>query len=208
MPIAVPKELIPQLSEAFRNELQNNGTLRHFKPGEIILKENVSIRNIPIVITGSLKVMREDKAGKEFFLYYINPGESCIMSLFGGLHSDTSKVKAIAEEETEILLFPAHKVGEWISKYPDWTDFILFLYHKRFEELLEIIDEMAFQKTDERVLNWLRKKSANLGGTDIFTTHQQIAIELGTSREVVSRLLKQLEKEGILELQRNKITLK
>ncbi|MCC6373134.1 MAG: Crp/Fnr family transcriptional regulator [Bacteroidia bacterium] len=208
MSVSISKDLIPALSNELRRELQDSGTLRLFKPGDIILKENTNIRAIPIVISGSLKVMREEADGREILLYYINPGESCIMSLFGGLHNGTSLVKAIAEEDTEILMFPVNKVGEWIRKYPDWIDFILFLYHKRFEELIEIVDEMAFQKTDERVLSWLRKKASNNHSNDILTTHQQIASELGTSREVVSRLLKQLEKEGLIELHRNKISLK
>lgn len=208
MAIAVPKELIPQLTSELRTELQNNGSLRNFAQGELVLKENSAIRHIPIVISGSLKVTREEQDGREIMLYYINPGESCIMSLFGGLHNDNSKVKAVAEEETELLLLPANKVGEWIRKYPDWIDFILFLYHKRFEELLEVIDEMAFHKMDERVMNWLQKKASHNNSPDILTTHQQIASDLGTSREVVSRLLKQLEKEGLIKLYRNKISLK
>lgn len=208
MSVAIPKELIPKLSDKLRAELEKSGTLQMFKSGDVILKENANIRSIPIVMRGSLKVFREEEDGREMLLYYIQPGESCIMSLFGGLHNGTSKVKAVAEENTEILMFPSGKVGEWIRKYPDWIDFILFLYHKRFEELLEIIDEIAFQKTDERVLNWLRKKAINNDTREVYTTHQQIATELGTSREVVSRLLKQLEKEGHIQLYRNKISLK
>lgn len=207
MSVSVPKELIPTLSDSLRAELEASGSLRWFKAGDIILRENATIRSIPIVISGSLKVMREEEDGREFLLYYIQPGESCIMSLFGGLHNDNSKVKAVAEELTEILLFPTNKVGEWIRKYPDWIDFILFLYHRRFEELLEIIDEMAFHKMDQRVLSWLRKKASNTNNKEISATHHQIANELGTSREVVSRLLKQMEKDAMISLQRNKIIL-
>jgi CRP/FNR family transcriptional regulator len=208
MPVAIPKQLIPNISEKLRAELQNKGSLKHFKAGEIVLKENANIKSIPIIISGSLKVLREDEDGKEIFLYYVKPGESCIMSMFGGLHNDTSKVKAIAEEDSELLLLPVDSVGEWIREYPEWIEFVLYLYHKRFEELLEVVNEIAFQKTDERIFNFLKKKSAHNNNHEISITHQQIADELGTSREVVSRLLKQLEKEDKISLYRNKIVLK
>lgn len=208
MPITLPKQLIPELSPELRAELQSGGQLKIFKPGEVILRENANIKSIPIVVSGSLKVFRREPDGREILLYYVKPGESCIMSLFGGLHNDISKIEAVAEESTEMLILPVDKVNQWLSKYPDWMEFVLLLYHKRFEELLEVINEVAFQKIDERILNWLKKKSALAGSNELQVTHQQIADELGTSREVVSRLLKQLEKEQFLSLGRNKITLK
>lgn len=208
MPVSISKQLIPEISEALRSELQNSGHLKVFNPGDVILRENANIKSIPIVISGNLKVFRREPDGREILLYYVKPGESCIMSLFGGLHNDTSKIEAIAEETTEILILPVDKVNQWLSKYPDWLEFVLFLYHKRFEELLEVINEVAFQKIDERILNWLRKKSGIANSKDLAVTHQQVADELGTSREVVSRLLKQLEKEDKIVLGRNKISLK
>lgn len=207
MPSIIPKQLFPQITENLIKEFEKKGSIKLLEPGDIILSENSNIRNIPIVISGSLKVSREDSDGKELLLYYIKPGESCVMSLFGSLHHDTSKIKAVAEEKTEVLMLPIDDMNTWVKEYPDWVAFILYLYHKRFEELLEIVNDVAFHKIDERILHLLKKKANLNHQPEIITTHQQIADELGTSREVVSRLLKQLEKEGEIKLSRNKIQL-
>ncbi|MFA6060128.1 MAG: Crp/Fnr family transcriptional regulator [Taibaiella sp.] len=178
-----------------------------YQAGSIILNENSHIRSIPIVMSGTLKVMRTEEDGREILLYYIKAGESCIMSFLGGLHNETSKVKAEVEEDAEILFLPMDKVTLLIKEYPQWLDYIFRLYHKRFEELLEIINAIAFQKVDERLLTLLNKKSGLTQSNIITVTHEQLATELGTARVVVSRLLKQLEENGVVRLGRNKITL-
>jgi CRP/FNR family transcriptional regulator, anaerobic regulatory protein len=208
MSVSIPKNLFPDLSPSLKKELEESGHIKQFKAGEVMLRENAGVNTIPIVLSGTLKIMREEPDGREILLYYIHPGESCVMSVFAGLYNSPSKIKAVAEENAEVLMFPSNKVKDWIKKYPEWTDFILFVYHKRFEELLEVVNDVAFQRTDERVLGWLKKKASMIGANDIITTHQQIADELGSSREVISRLLKQLEKENKIILNRNKITLK
>lgn len=180
---------------------------KQFKAGSIILNENASIRSIPIVSKGVLKVIRTEEDGREILLYYIKAGESCIMSFLGGLHNEASKVKAEVEEDAEILFLPVEKVSLFIKEYPQWLDYIFRLYHKRFEELLEIINAIAFKKVDERLLDLLNKKSELTHSKTIFITHEQLANELGTARVVVSRLLKQLEENGTLHLGRNKILL-
>lgn len=207
MPFIIPKQLFPQITENLFKEFQAKGTIKIFNADDVILNENARIRFIPIVLSGSLKVLKEDEDGKELLLYYIKPGESCVMSLFGSLHHDTSKIKAVAEEKTELLMLPIENMNEWIKEYPEWVSFILYLYHKRFEELLETINDVAFHKIDERILNYLKKKGEITHLSEISVTHQQIADELGTSREVVSRLLKQLEKEGKIKVSRHKIEL-
>ena len=151
--------------------------------------------------------MRTDEDGREILLYYIKAGESCIMSFLGGLHQDTSKIKAIAEEETEILFIPVDKVSLLIKEFPEWLDYIFRLYHKRFEELLEVVNAVAFKKMDERLINFIKKKCEMTQKQTLFITHEQIANELGTARVVVSRLLKQMEENGYVKLGRNKITL-
>ncbi|MBX7108485.1 MAG: Crp/Fnr family transcriptional regulator [Chitinophagales bacterium] len=178
-----------------------------FAEGEVILSENAYIKSIPIVTSGSVRVMRADDDDREILLYYIRSGESCIMSFLGGIHHDTSKVKAVAEEETDVLLLPIDKVGLLIREYPEWLDYIFRLYHKRFEELLEVVNAVAFKKMDERLLNFIRAKCELTQSKTLYLTHEQLAHELGTARVVVSRLLKQLEDEGILKLGRNKISL-
>jgi CRP/FNR family transcriptional regulator len=178
-----------------------------YQAGSVVLNENAYINAIPIVTKGSIKVIRMEEDGREILLYYIKSGESCIMSFLGGLHNETSKVKAIVEEDAEILFLPMEKVTLLIKDYPKWLDYIFRLYHKRFEELLEIINAIAFKKVDDRLLSLLQKKEELMGSKIIHTTHEQLANELGTARVVVSRLLKQLEENGIVQLGRNKITL-
>ncbi len=193
----------PQIKE----KLSAYGIAKTFSEGDIILNENSYIKAIPIVTNGSLRVMRTDEDGREILLYYIKPGESCIMSFLGGMHHDTSKVKAIAEEETDILFIPIEKVSFLIKEYPEWLDYIFRLYHKRFEELLEVVNAIAFKKLDERLLDFIKKKSELTNSHTLYVTHEQLAKELGTARVVVSRLLKQMEDEGLVTLSRNKISL-
>jgi CRP/FNR family transcriptional regulator len=194
-------------SPEIKRKLALYGIPKTFLEGETILRENAYISSIPIVISGSIRVMRTDEDGREIMLYYIESGESCIMSFLGGMHQDTSKIKAIAEEKTEILFIPIQKVTELIKEYPEWLDYIFRLYHKRFEELLEVVNEVAFKKMDERILNFIKKKCELTKSNELQLTHEQIANELGTVRVVVSRLLKQLEDEGLVKLGRNKIIL-
>lgn len=188
-------------------KLYENGVTKMYHEGDIILDENSSIRSIPIVMKGMIKVIRTEEDGREILLYYIKAGESCIMSFLGGMHNEKSIVKAEVEEDAEILFLPVDKVSLLIKEHPEWLDYIFRLYHKRFEELLDIINAIAFKKVDERLLTLLYKKSENLDSKTIIITHEQLANELGTARVVVSRLLKQLEDSGKLKLGRNKITL-
>ncbi|MBS1775158.1 MAG: Crp/Fnr family transcriptional regulator [Bacteroidetes bacterium] len=193
----------PELVE----KLQQYSIRKEYEAGSVILNENAHIRSIPIVTKGTLKVIRTEEDGREILLYYIKAGESCIMSFLGGLHNETSKVKAEVEDNSEILFLPMDKVSLFIKEYPQWLDYIFRLYHKRFEELLEIVNAIAFKKVDERMLALLNKKTELTGNKTLNITHEQLANELGTARVVVSRLLKQLEEIGKVKLGRNKITL-
>ena len=197
----------PIFRTLLNKEVESFGRVKVFPVGSVILKDEQSISAIPIVLKGTLRVMRTDESGREMLLYYIHAGESCIMSFLGGLHHETSKVSAVAEEEAEVLLIPVEKAGEWIKEFPEWTDFIFRLYHKRFEELLSVVNAIAFHKLDERVLNLLKQKSELFHTKDVKITHQQLADELGSTREVVSRILKQMENAGLIKLSRNKISL-
>ncbi len=150
--------------------------------------------------------MRPNDDGREILLYYIKAGESCIMSFLGGMHHDTSKVKAIAEEETKILFIPIDKVSLLIKEFPEWLDYIFRLYHKRFEELLEVVNAVAFKKTGEQLLNFIKKKCELTKSHTLYVTHEQIANELAV-RLVVFRLLKLMGDEGLVKLGRNKISM-
>ncbi|MDP2176147.1 MAG: Crp/Fnr family transcriptional regulator [Bacteroidota bacterium] len=194
-------------SPMMREKLLQLGFVKKFTEDEVILDENSYIRAIPIVTNGSVRVLRTDEEGREILLYYIKAGESCIMSFLGGMHNDTSKVRAIAEENTEILFIPIDKISSLIKEFPEWLDYIFRLYHKRFEDLLDVVNAIAFKKLDERLLNFIQRKCELTKSKTIALTHEQLANELGTARVVVSRLLKQMENEGLVILGRNKITL-
>lgn len=188
-------------------KLQENSILKTYKAGNVILNENAHIRSVPIVTKGALRVIRTEEDGREILLYYIKSGESCIMSFLGGLHNQTSRVKAEVEEDAEIYFLPIEKVSLFIKEYPEWLNYIFRLYHQRFEELLEIINAISFKKVDERLLNLLHKKVELTGNKTLNITHEQLANELGTARVVVSRLLKKLEENHQVKLGRNKIDL-
>ncbi|MBS1487528.1 MAG: Crp/Fnr family transcriptional regulator [Bacteroidetes bacterium] len=194
-------------SGLLKEEVQSFGQIKTFAAGTKILQEQSYIQMIPIVLKGSLRVVRTEKDGREILLYYITPGESCIMSFLGGIHHEPSQVMAIAEEDTELLLIPVAKAGEWVKKFPEWTDYIFKSYHKRFEELLAVVNAIAFQKLDDRLLHLLNQKSQLFHSKEIKITHQQLAQELGTTREVISRIVKQMEHDGLIRLARNKVVL-
>ncbi len=195
-----------QASPTIRKRLEEYGVAKQFKAGEVIQRENAYVKAIPIVSYGNIKVFRVDEDGREILLYYIKAGESCIMSFMGGMYNDTAKIKAIAEEDTEILFIPANQMTPLIKEFPEWLEYIFRLYHQRFEELLEIINSLAFKKVDDRLLALIKTKCSLTENNTISITHEQLANELGTARVVVSRLLKQMEEEQILQLGRNKIT--
>ncbi|WP_234110489.1 Crp/Fnr family transcriptional regulator [Chryseobacterium sp. R2A-55] len=199
------------LNDIFQSDLQkeisNAGYIKKFRAGDIIVDMDSYIKNIPVVISGSIKVIRTEEDGREILLYYLTSGESCIVSILAGMKNETSKIKAIVEEDAEIMMIPADKAKDWVKKYPEWTDFIFNLYQKRFEELLDIVNSVAFQKVDTRLLQLIRQKTQLYQSREISVTHQQLADELGITREATSRVLKQMEKDGLLQLSRNKIRL-
>ena len=172
------------VSKQLLDELYDFSIVKNYSAGEIILNENSNIRSIPVVTKGSIRVLRTEEDGREILLYYIRAGESCVMSFLGGIQGETSKVKAEVEEDAEILFVPTEKVTSLIKTNPEWLDYIFKLYHKRFEELLDMVNEVTFKKIDERLMNLLHKKS-ELGETKIIhATHEQLANELGTARVV------------------------
>ena len=194
-------------NSVLKDEVYKYGEIRSFPSETVILNPHSYIKVIPIVLSGSIKVMETDEETQEILLYYIRPGESCIMSFLAGIRNETSKVKAVIEEDAEVLLVPVEKASVWTRQFPEWADYIFSLYQKRFEELLEVVNAVAFRKLDARLLHLLKQKSTLFKSDTTPVTHQQLADELATQREVVSRLLKQMENDGIVSLSRNKITL-
>lgn len=176
-------------------------------PGELLMDIGKTIKSMPLVVRGLIKILREDEKGNELFLYYLEGGNTCAMSLTCCLQSQKSKIRAISEEETHLILLPVEKMDEWMIKYKSWKNFVMSSYANRFEELLQTIDLIAFHKMDERLLHYLYEKSNAYRKRVFSITHKEIAIEMNSSREVISRLLKQLEKMGKIKLGRNKIEL-
>lgn len=173
--------------------------------GDVLISPGAYVRSIPIILNGTIKILRADDDGREILMYYIRSGESCAMSLTCCLNARKSEILAVAEENAEMVLIPVNKVDEWITKYPTWRQFVFETYQRRFDDLLGTIDSVAFQKMDTRLWNYLKTKSSLSNHSFIEVTHEAIALELGTSREVISRLLKQLEKLGRVHLSRNRI---
>jgi CRP/FNR family transcriptional regulator len=179
--------------------------LAEIPANEQLLREGDYVKVVPLVLEGSVKVIRMDDSGREILLYHISVGESCALSISAVLNFDKSKALAITEEPTLALIVPADKVREWMYTYRSWNKFVLGLYQQRFGELIDLFDELAFKNMDIRLISKLKEKLENRRSGMVTLTHQQLANELGTAREVVSRLLKQLEKQGYLINHRGKI---
>jgi CRP/FNR family transcriptional regulator len=194
-------------SEGLQKKLENVSIVKHYKEGDVLMNENDSLKYLPIITKGSIRVIRTEEDGREILLYYVKAGESCVISLLGGMYNETSKIRAEVEEEAEIYFLPIDKANDYIKEHPELLEYIFRLYHKRFEELLEVLNAVAFKKVDQRLLLLLKKKAELTGNKTFIVTHEQLANELGTARVVVSRLLKQLEESGAVKLGRNKITL-
>ena len=194
------------LSPSLLKELRGAGTIKLMKRGEVLLRADAPVYSIPVVLRGAVKVSQVDD-DKEMLLYYLKEGDMCIMSFLGGLYSENSKIKAVAGEDSEVLLIPVNQIGKLMKTQPEWTEYIFDVYHHRFNELLEVISAVAFKKMDERLLAFIRRKAEITGTSELEITHEELARELGTARVVVSRLLKELEKKSIVSLARNRITL-
>jgi CRP/FNR family transcriptional regulator, anaerobic regulatory protein len=190
-----------------REAILRHGMVMEIKAGERMMDIGQYIKFMPLVLEGALKVMREDSEGNELLLYYIQPGETCAMSLTCCMGDAKSNVRAEAEEDTLLVAIPVRYMDEWTSTFKSFKSFVMLTYQRRYEELLQTIDGIAFQKLDDRLLNALKDKSRTQGAALIQTTHQELANELNSSREVISRVLKQMERQGMVKLGRNKIEL-
>ncbi len=192
---------------ALLKEMESKTEMKTVKAGAAILDVGQIVRVMPIILSGSLRVSRTDDEGREILLYYINSGESCAMTFTCCMEHFPSEIKAVAEDDTEMLTVPVQIMDEWLIKYPTWKSFVMKTIRSRFNDMLKTIDQIAFQKLDERLVNYLREKSRTTGSTLINLSHEQIATELATSRVVISRLLKKLENDKKVLLYRNQVKL-
>jgi CRP/FNR family transcriptional regulator len=191
--------------EELLHEINQVGVYKDIPEGFKLIEIGDYIKSMPLLLSGAIKILREDTKGDELLLYFIEQGDTCAMTITCCLGATKSEIRAIAETDTRLIMIPVEKMGEWMSKYKSWQNFILQSYQSRMMELLEAIDTIAFLKLDERLLKYLRDKAMVNHNEVIHVTHQNIAHDLHTSRVVVSRLLKTLEIDGKIELNRNSI---
>lgn len=204
--------MIDQIKEKFINvfeselllEIAKNGVLRNFEKGQVLIKKDQYLKSIPLVLSSKVKIVRENEEGGELLLYHIGKGDTCALSMSCCFKRKKSEIRAIVEEEGEVVLIPLEMMEIWM-KFRSWREFIFESYNIRFEELLHALDTVAFMKLDERLMNYLLDAKGQTDGFSILKTHQEIANDMNTSRVVISRLLKKLEAEDKIELHRNKI---
>lgn len=192
-------------SEALIQEINEVGTLVEIEAGVTFMEIGSYVKGMPLILSGAIKVLREDEKGDELLLYYLEKGETCSMTLSCCMGITKSEVRAIAETNTVLIMIPIRKMEEWTSKYHSWRNFVFNSYHFRLNEMLNTLDSIAFSNMDERLLEYLTKKSQINSSSRLEITHQQIAFDLNSSRVVISRLLKKLENKGCIELNRNYI---
>lgn len=203
------QELIESYGHLFERELIEEinqvGTFKEIPEGFRLIEIGEYIKSMPLLISGVIKVLREDTEGDELLLYFLERGDTCAMTLSCCLGQTKSEIRAVAELDTKLIMIPIQKMEDWTGKYRSWRNFVFQSYHNRLMEMLEAIDSIAFLKMDERLLKYLNDKVNVTHDRMVHTTHQEIAYELHSSRVVVSRLLKNLEKMGKIKLHRNNI---
>jgi len=193
--------------DALLQEINQVGVYKEIPEGNMLIEIGDYIKSMPLLISGAVKILREDDQGDELILYFIEKGDTCAMTLSCCMGQKKSEIRAIAETDTTLIMIPVEHMSLWMGKYKSWQNFILQSYHERMSELLEAIDTIAFLKMDERILKYLRDKAMVNHNEEISATHQQIANDLHTSRVVVSRILKALENNHQIKINRNRITL-
>ncbi len=204
-----------QIAERYKNifepellqEMEQNARIMEVKANEVIIEIGDSIKVTPILLSGLIRVSRMDEERNEILLYYISSDESCAMTFTCCMQEYPSEIRAVAEEDATLLAIPISLMDEWMHKYPTWKSFVMKTIRLRFHELLKTIDQIAFQKLDERLIHFLKEKAHVTNSTLLTLSHDQIAHDLASSRVVISRLLKKLEQEKKLILYRNQIKL-
>lgn len=191
------------LEKELQQEIIQIGVLKTFLPNEVLIREGQFITSFPIVLKGFIRITRNNDDGNELLLYYLKQNEVCAMSLTCCMTNLTSTIKAVAEEKTEVIMLPVEMLDNWICKYPGWKQFVMQSFQNRFRELIDTVDSIAFLNLDERLVKYLTDRHKQSGVTELNETHQDLALRLNTSREVVSRLLKKLEKDGKIKQSRN-----
>ena len=201
----IPPILFTQFEPELSKKIQQVGVVRKFKADEFLMKTGQSIRSAVLVTKGVIKVFREDDEGNEIFMYNLHPGEACAISMTCAARQIASQIMAKALIDTEVIAIPAELMDEWGSKYKSWYQFVLETYRSRFEELLDTLDQIAFRNLDERLLWYLKQHQKSLKTNVLKASFTEIAHELNSSREVISRLIKKLAEKGHIKMHKNQI---
>lgn len=198
--------LFPDFETEVKEIINEHGIIKEIAKGETVMEVGQYIKSTILVLEGRLKLIREDDTeGDEFFMYYILPGNACALSMVCASRDMKMDVMGVADEDTVVLMIPTNIMDELMRKYKSWYYFVVETYRARFEELLELIDHIAFKKMDERLWAYLENYKAKTNQSILNATHQEIANDLNSSREVISRLLKKLEQNNLVSLSRNEI---
>ncbi|MCT4623137.1 MAG: Crp/Fnr family transcriptional regulator [Schleiferiaceae bacterium] len=202
--------VFPQFSNrGLIQKITRNADLRKFKTNEIIIDPGMPVPFVPLIVEGNLRVMKVDEeSGHELLLYYLKSGETCATSLSCCMSHSESEVEVVAEEDSLVLGIPLKFIDSWMNDYPEWRNFIMQTYKQKFDELLETVNSIAFTQLDERLVKYLKEQTFLHSSNILKTSHQEIAVKLNSSREVISRLLKQMEKRNMVSLSRNTIEVK
>ncbi len=184
------------------DEIVEVSLLRDFREGDVLIDFGDSIRKMPLLTKGAIKISREDFDEGELLLYFIEKGDTCAMTMACCLGETKSEIRAVAETNGNVVMIPINKMEDWLGKYKSWRNFVFNSYNNRLKEMLSAIDNLAFMNMDERLLNYLYDKAEINKSNHILNTHQEIAYDLHTSRVVISRLLKALENKGKISLNR------
>jgi len=200
------RKLFPMFTtELMLEALLDKGTFQEIRKDSTLLNAGDTIKFIPLLISGAIRVTREDPNGHSVLLYYVSPGESCAMTVSCSMHQANSSVKAVAETDCEFLSIPIEYMESWMEEHKAWRHFVLNTYSNRFDQLLNAVDDIVFMKLEDRLKAYLIDKSDVQNNNTLIINHQDIASDLASSREVISRLLKSLEKQGVIKLGRNRI---
>ncbi|WP_396145783.1 Crp/Fnr family transcriptional regulator [Flavobacterium sp.] len=191
--------------EKLLEEIAQVARIYDFKEGDVLIDFGDYIKNMPLLLKGAIKILREDFDEGELLLYFIEKGDTCAMTMACCLGDTKSEIKAVAETDVKLIMIPVNKMEEWLGKYKSWRNFVFNSYNNRLKEMLTAIDNLAFMNMDERLLNYLFEKAKINKTNHVQNTHQEIAYDLHTSRVVISRLLKALENEGRIKLHRASI---
>lgn len=204
---STPEELMkifPMFDITLANYIHENAASRSFEPGEVLMKPGQFFKYAMLILHGKVKLYREGEDGEEFFMYFLESGNACALSMLCMARNQSSTIMAMAVEKTEVVMIPIQYMDVLMKEFTSWYHFVIETYRSRFEELLVVVDQIAFKNMDQR-LEWYLTQQANSLGNNLMLTHQQIANEINSSREVVSRLLKKMEKNGLISMERNSI---